>query len=127
MTLSQKALGQTSVGHVVNLMSNDVRRFDTFAWTPPHFFLIGPVQAVTTALILFYLIGPSCLSGLVLLILLVPLQSIMGRIFSKLRAQTAPKTDARIRAMDEILTGMRVIKLYAWEKPFTKLIDLCRR
>lgn len=74
MNLSQKALSQTSVGHVVNLMSNDVRRFDTFAWGPAHFFLIGPLQALITTAILFSVIGPSCLTGLALLILFVPLQ-----------------------------------------------------
>ena len=29
--------------------------------------------------------------------------------------------------MNELTTGIRVIKLYAWEIPFSKLIEVCRR
>ena len=40
--------------------------------------------------------------------------------------RTARRTDERIRTMNEIIGGMRVIKLYAWEKPFAKLVETCR-
>lgn len=29
--------------------------------------------------------------------------------------------------MDEIISGIQVIKMYAWEKPFSKVIRLARR
>ena len=51
----------------------------------------------------------------------------MGKVFSKLRLETAKRTDNRIRTMNEIISAMRVIKMYTWEKPFAKLISDCRR
>lgn len=51
----------------------------------------------------------------------------MGKVFSKLRLDTAKRTDERIRTMNEIISAMRIIKMYTWEKPFAKLITLCRR
>ncbi len=51
----------------------------------------------------------------------------VAKVFSKLRLKTAARTDERIRTMNEIVTGIRVIKMYTWEKPFATLIDLYRR
>ena len=148
LQLSQKALGQTTIGQMVNLMSNDFNRFD-FTLLYLHYLWVGPLQTLITMVILLNVIGPSCLVGLAVLILFVPLQgkrekdhapplqcidSIyrsdlgwMGRVFSRLRMKTAKRTDERIRTMNEIISGMRVIKMYTWEKPFAKLIELCRR
>lgn len=75
LRLSQKALGQTSVGQMVNIMSNDVNRFDLSTMNL-HFVWVGPIQTLITAVILCYIIGPSCLVGLAVLILFIPLQGI---------------------------------------------------
>ncbi|KAI4581557.1 hypothetical protein MJG53_010000 [Ovis ammon polii x Ovis aries] len=43
------------------------------------------------------------------------------------RSKTAALTDDRIRTMSEVITGIRVIKMYAWEKSFVDLITRLRR
>ncbi|KZS03178.1 ATP-binding cassette, sub-family C, member 4 [Daphnia magna] len=126
LLLSQKALGQTTIGQMVNIMSNDVNRYD-FSVIFLHYLWVGPLQTIISMVILLHVIGPSCLVGLAVLILFVPLQSWMGKVFSKLRLETAKRTDERIRTMNEIISAMRVIKMYTWEKPFAKLISKCRR
>lgn len=50
-----------------------------------------------------------------------------GKLSAKFRADTAVRTDDRIRFMDEIISGVQVIKMYAWERPFIKLITLARQ
>lgn len=75
LKLNHKALTQTNVGQVVNLMSNDVGRFDE-ASCYLHYFIVGPLQAIITAIILYFLaVGPSCLVGMSVLILFIPFQS----------------------------------------------------
>lgn len=43
------------------------------------------------------------------------------------RAETAALTDERIRTMNEVISGIRVIKMYGWEKPFASLVNEVRR
>jgi len=74
--LSQKALGQTTIGQMVNLLSNDVNRFDLSVLFL-HYLWVGPLQALISMAILLKLIGPSCLAGLSVLILFVPLQGMV--------------------------------------------------
>ncbi|XP_068230341.1 ATP-binding cassette sub-family C member 4-like isoform X1 [Palaemon carinicauda] len=126
LRLSKAALGKTTVGQLVNLLSNDVNRFDT-SIIFLHYLWIGPLQTMIVLGILWKEIGPSCLAGIMLLILFVPLQSWMGQVFSRLRLATAHRTDERVRIMNEIINAMRVIKMYTWEKPFTALIEKARK
>lgn len=51
----------------------------------------------------------------------------LGKKKSNFREKTATRTDERIRLMNEIITGMQVIKMYTWEKPFSQLVADARR
>ncbi|CAG0881126.1 unnamed protein product, partial [Darwinula stevensoni] len=125
LKLSKCALSRTTSGQMVNLLSNDVNRFDQSV-IYLHYLWIGPIQAIISTVILWLEFGISSLSGIAFLILFASSQGQMGRWFSRLRSMTAKKTDERVQLMNEILNAMRVIKMYAWEKPFAKMVDLAR-
>ncbi|KAG5833705.1 hypothetical protein ANANG_G00278690 [Anguilla anguilla] len=126
LCLSSTAMGKTTTGQIVNLLSNDVNKFDEVTIFL-HFLWAGPLQAAAVIGLLWNEIGPSCLAGMAVLVFLMPLQTLFGRLFSSFRSKTAALTDNRIRTMNEVVSGMRIIKMYAWEKPFSALVNEVRR
>ncbi|XP_076004890.1 ATP-binding cassette sub-family C member 4-like isoform X2 [Genypterus blacodes] len=126
LCLSSAAMGKTTTGQIVNLLSNDVIRFDDVTISL-HYLWAGPLVVAVVVGLLWMEIGPSCLAGIVVLMFLMPTQSMFGNLFSKLRNQTATLTDKRILTMNEVVSGVRIIKMYAWEKPFAALVSEVRR
>lgn len=51
----------------------------------------------------------------------------LGKKVGSLRMKMARKTDERLRLTNEIISGIQVIKMYAWEKPFSKLLRNARK
>ena len=44
-----------------------------------------------------------------------------------IRLKAAHITDSRIKVMNEVITGIRVIKMYAWEYAFSDVVNKIRR
>ncbi|KFB40460.1 AGAP001775-PA-like protein [Anopheles sinensis] len=126
LRLSRTALGDTAPGKVVNLLSNDVNRFDIVS-VFLHSMWSAPLLAIIIGILLYIEIGVAGLIGMIVIFIVTPIQSYTGKLTSRFRLQTALRTDERIRLMDEIISGIQVIKMYAWERPFAKLISRARQ
>ncbi|KAJ8932364.1 hypothetical protein NQ314_014731 [Rhamnusium bicolor] len=127
LKLSQASLGQTAAGQLVNLLSNDLQRFDT-ASNFLHYIWIMPLQAAIAFYVMYRSVGIACLSGLIAMGLeAIPLQGYMSKAQGILRFKIAHLTDHRVKLMSEIVSGIRVIKMYAWEKSFEKVVEIARK
>ncbi|CAG2173064.1 unnamed protein product, partial [Oppiella nova] len=84
LKLSRASLAKTTVGHIVNLMSNDVSRFDEFS-IYVCYLLVSPIQTGIAVYIIYTEISYYCFVGLALLLLLILFQAFMGKLFSKVR------------------------------------------
>lgn len=112
-------------GRVINLMSNDVGKFDVALYSL-HDLWKGPVQAVLLGYLIFREIGISGLVGMTFILCFIPIQSWIGKKSAQFRLNTTKRTDIRVRFMNEIIQGMQIIKMYTWENSFAKMIEHIR-
>ena len=126
LQIPQVVLHQISIGHIINLVSNDVFKFDIgiLYWD---YLWIGPIIAVLSLIIILCYIGPIGLVGVSYIILHAPLQLFLGYVFGVLRLKQSVTADKRIRLIDQIIRGMRVIKYYVWEASFVKYVSKIRK
>ncbi|VEN61103.1 unnamed protein product [Callosobruchus maculatus] len=126
LKLNRTALGEVTIGQIINLLSNDVARFDT-CFQGLNYIWVGPLETLIVMYLTYYYMGYSALVGPVFLLGFIPVQLYLGKLISKFRLRTALRTDQRVRLMNEVITGIQVIKMYTWEAAFSKAVEIVRR
>ena len=113
------------VGAVTNLMSNDAERvFEMQLFL--HYLWASPTFVVTLMAMMWHEIGVAALIGFVLLLLTVPLQAKMGKIVGRSKRRMMALTDERTGLLAQLLKGMEIIKLNAWERPLAARLEAAR-
>ncbi|KAI5476304.1 ABC transporter [Pseudohyphozyma bogoriensis] len=117
MILSNKSRVKLSNAKLISYVSADISRID-FGSGFFHFTWGCAVQLIVVIIILLVELGVSILTGIALIAIIMPLQIIALKYLSKTRTKSMRFTDARIRLINELLMGIRVIKQFAWEHPY---------
>ncbi|KAF0492846.1 ABC transporter [Gigaspora margarita] len=125
LVLSGKARSLFTNGKITNLMSTDTSRI-AYACNYFHMIWAAPMRICIIVGLLIFNMGPSALVGFVLLVILGPLQGKVMSLLARTRAKASGVTDERIKLMQEILLGIRVIKYYAWEDSFADALNKLR-
>ncbi|VDB84771.1 unnamed protein product [Peniophora sp. CBMAI 1063] len=121
LRLTTRARGSLPNGKLVNHISTDVSRVD-FCCGFFHMFWAAPIQMAICLALLIINLGPSALAGFGFFVLVTPLQSYIMKSLFAIRKKTMVWTDKRAKLLQELLGGMKVIKFFAWEKPFLERI-----
>nr|QAA95907.1 ATP-binding cassette sub-family C member 2 [Diaphorina citri] len=120
------SLGNKSVGELINLFSNDSQRiYDMTLFAP----LIagGPLTLLLGGYYIYWLLSPWALSGILVFIIFYPVQYGLSKLTSHYRGKTYSTTDERIKIISEVISFIKLIKMYAWEKNFARKLDDTRR
>lgn len=135
-------------GKIINLLTNDLAKFDS-AFIVMHEAWKGPLQSVMYLAIIYHEVGWSGVFGVVFLLSFIPLQgkflafkisktsfnelvcfnfkAWIGKRSGDFQMKSIKRTDIRVRVMNEILLGIQVIKMYAWEESFAKMVNHIRK
>ncbi len=121
MRLNARAMSKTSTGTIVNLMSNDAQQIQRFAnfcnllWT-------SPIQIGVALWLIYREVGNAMWVGFGFMVILFPFTGVVFAIVSKCRRKILKFSDERVKLMSQILNGIRILKFYAWENAFSKLV-----
>ena len=125
LVLTQKARGGTQVGDVVNHIGSDSDAVSDVGM------IFGDLQISIVTIVgalglLFWYLGLTAFVSLGLLLLMVPLTRQIARSFSRLDVELMKFRDQRVTLMSQVLSGIRVVKYFAWEKSVQKEVGAVR-
>ncbi|KAI8353036.1 P-loop containing nucleoside triphosphate hydrolase protein [Mortierella sp. GBAus27b] len=121
LCLSNSARQQFTVGEIVNHMSVDAQRVQELM-NFLHVVWSSIFQMGATLYLLYLTLGWATLAGLGVMILMIPVNSHLSIIAQGYEEKYMGHKDVRIKLMNELLNGIRVIKLYAWENTFVQQV-----
>ena len=120
--LTSKSRKERSLGESVNLMQIDSQRLMdviqnlNLLWS-------SPLTIILSMYSLWGLLGAASLAGLFVMVLLIPTNAALGSRMKKFQRENMKYKDNRMKSMNEILDGVKVLKLYAWEPSFQGQVE----
>lgn len=109
LTMTNEARKGSTVGEIVNIMSVDCQRLQDitgYLWM----MWSAPLQICLALWLLWGQLGVSVLAGMAIMVLLIPLNGFLAMKSRQLQMQQMKLKDARLKLMNEILSGMKVGK-----------------
>ncbi|TRY94827.1 hypothetical protein DNTS_020480, partial [Danionella cerebrum] len=114
------------IGPMINVLTSDgYRLFEAVIFGT--FLLCVPVLLIICIIYSCFILGYTALIGVLIYLVFLPIQFFVGRLTSVYRRRAVSVTDRRVRTMNEILTCIKLIKMYAWEESFEKTMTDIRK
>ena len=109
-------------GAIVSYMQIDAGKL---ADALPYLHLVwsAPLQLALALALLYGQLGVSAFAGLGVMVLLMPVNIGIGRKQVKFTRAVMGSRDKRVKLTNEVLQGVRVLKLFAWRKPFEQKLN----
>lgn len=117
----------TTTGEIVNLMSVDGERvLECMPWL--HILWSAPYQICVSLVLLWLQLGPSMLAGFGVMCIGIPVTAKIAAATKRQQLRLMGVRDERIKITNEVFSGIKILKVYAWEQSFkTKISDIRER
>ncbi|KAJ2614979.1 hypothetical protein H4S08_001460 [Coemansia sp. RSA 1365] len=123
MLLSNDTRQKYNVGSIISHMTVDAHRVSNFTANSSNNLWSIPLQFVIAMYLLYRTLGWTTFAGVMVILATAPATA---RISQHLRIVTKKLNgyrDKRLGIMNEILSGIKIVKLYAWDSFFIKRIN----
>uniref|UniRef100_A0AAF5CVD0 Uncharacterized protein n=1 Tax=Strongyloides stercoralis TaxID=6248 RepID=A0AAF5CVD0_STRER len=126
LKLSNVARKDKTVGEIVNIMAIDIERFQMITSQIQQFWS-SPFQIILALTFLFNTLGYAALAGAAVMFAFVPINYFSSVFIRRHQMEQMKHKDERVKMCNEVLNGMKVVKLYAWEIPMSTIIEEIRK
>uniref|UniRef100_A0A803TBY3 ATP binding cassette subfamily C member 8 n=1 Tax=Anolis carolinensis TaxID=28377 RepID=A0A803TBY3_ANOCA len=126
LSTSNMSMGEMTSGQICNLVAIDTNQLMWFFFLCPNLWAM-PVQIIVGVLLLYYLLGISALIGAAVIIVLAPVQYFVATKLSQAQRSTLEYSNERLKKTNELLRGIKLLKLYAWEHIFHSSVEETRQ
>ncbi|GIY00683.1 canalicular multispecific organic anion transporter 2 [Caerostris extrusa] len=123
--MSPAARKDYNSGTLMSLLSVDIKRLQ---WFSAHIsdLLVLPIRIIVIIFVMWQYVGVSTAAGVAVVVLLFPVSFFVSRAGWKFSDKQMEVKDRRLKLMNEILNGIKILKLYAWEIPFAGRLSTIR-
>lgn len=125
LTISPAKKLEISTGRILTMFSDDTNQIRNFLFFVNNAAL-APLQIAACLFLIYQQVGVSMFVGLGYSIFTIPVTGVIFGVVFSIRREKMKKTDFRVKLMNEVLNGIRIIKYYAWENAFIKKISSVR-
>ncbi|KAL7626400.1 ATP-binding cassette glutathione S-conjugate transporter ycf1 [Parahypoxylon ruwenzoriense] len=125
LKLSNEGRSSKTTGDIVNYMAVDAQRLQDLTQFAQQLWS-APFQITICMISLYQLVGWSMLSGIAVMLVMIPINGFIARLMKRLQKQQMKNKDARSRLIAEIINNMKSIKLYAWSTAFMNKLNYVR-
>ncbi|XP_069492526.1 multidrug resistance-associated protein 1-like isoform X4 [Ambystoma mexicanum] len=121
LNLANSSRSRFTTGELVNLMSSDAQQLMDLT-VNLNLLWSAPFQILMAIAFLWQELGPSVLAGVAVLVLVIPINAFVASRVKLLKKRHLKSKDQRIKLLNEILHGIKILKLYAWEPSYQKKV-----
>ncbi|KAK1906942.1 ATP-binding cassette sub-family C member 9, partial [Dissostichus eleginoides] len=125
LSTSNMSMGEMTIGQINNLVAIETNQLMWFFFLCPNLWAM-PVQIIMGVILLYYLLGWSALVGASVIVLLAPVQYLIATKLADTQKSTLEHSTDRLKKTSEILKGIKLLKLYAWENIFCDSVEETR-
>uniref|UniRef100_A0A8C0VLD3 ABC-type glutathione-S-conjugate transporter n=1 Tax=Cyanistes caeruleus TaxID=156563 RepID=A0A8C0VLD3_CYACU len=127
LVMSNASRKAATPGEIVNLVSVDVQKLmDLIIYFNGTW--LAPIRIIICFVFLWQLLGPPALTAIAVFVFLLPLNFVITKKRSQFQETQMKHKDERAKLTNAILSDIKVIKLYGWEKTFMeKLLGIRRQ
>ncbi|XP_077309834.1 ATP-binding cassette sub-family C member 8 isoform X2 [Lithobates pipiens] len=126
LSTSNMSMGEMTSGQICNLVAIDANQLMWFFFLCPNLWAM-PVQIIVGIILLYYILGISALIGAAVIIVLAPVQYFVATKLSQAQRSTLENSNERLKKTNEMLRGIKLLKLYSWEHIFHGSVEETRQ